>query len=364
MTDTNEVVAQALEALNAIKHPVFDAGLVELNFARNVIQEGDTLSFVLALPIYEDPNEADIKQKAEAALGKIEGIKKINIETKSEVLNDGRTREGSAANISNVIAVASGKGGVGKSTMAVNLAVALAQSGAKVGLVDTDVYGPNVPRMVGVERLPAAPSSDNKLTPAEAYGVKLMSIGFLVKPEQAMVWRGPMLHNAIRQFVQDVEWGELDYLIVDMPPGTGDVQLSLAQTTPLSGGMIVTLPQEVSVDDARRGMEMFRQMEIPIFGVVENMSYLDVGNGKRMEVFGSGGGAALSKEMGVELIAQIPMDPDVREGGDNGRPIVAIKPESPTAIAIKEVATRLALIAAVSALESQKQAVPIMMVEE
>ena len=173
-----------------------------------------------------------------------------------------------------------------------------------------------------------------------------------------------MLHNAIRQFVQDVEWGELDYLIVDMPPGTGDVQLSLAQTTPLSGGMIVTLPQEVSVDDARRGMEMFRQMEIPIFGVVENMSYLDVGNGKRMEVFGSGGGAALSKEMGVELIAQIPMDPDVREGGDNGRPIVAIKPESPTAIAIKEVATRLALIAAVSALESQKQAVPIMMVEE
>lgn len=363
MADSKEILVRVGEVLNDLQLPEIEGGLTDLGFVPESQLQGGTLTVVIKPPVFDPQLQASLEEEIEAALSAIEGVGKVELQFEPEVQHDGRTREGAAAGIRNVIAVASGKGGVGKSTVSVNLAVALAQNGAKVGLVDTDVYGPNVPRMMGVERLPQAPSPEGKLVPAEAYGVKLMSIGFLVKPEQAMVWRGPMLHNAIRQFIQDVEWGELDYLIVDMPPGTGDVQLSLAQTTPLSGGLIVTLPQEVSVDDARRGMEMFHQMEIPVFGVVENMSYLDV-EGQRIEVFGSGGGAALAEEMGVELIGQIPMDPGVREGGDLGKPVVAEKPNAPTAQRLKEIAAELALKAAAAARESQKQAIPITMVEE
>ncbi len=237
------------------------------------------------------------------------------------------------------IAVASGKGGVGKSTVAVNIAVALAQSGAKVGLMDADIYGPNVPTMMGVTHLP--PAKDGRIQPAEAYGVKMISIGFLVKPGQALIWRGPMLHSAIRQFVGDVDWGELDYMIVDLPPGTGDAPLSLAQTLPLSGGVVVTLPQKVSLDDATRGLQMFQQLQVPVLGVVENMSYLELPDGTRMEVFGRGGGQQLAEWAGVPLLATLPMDPAVREGGDNGAPIVASNPNSPVAKAFVELAERI-----------------------
>ncbi len=199
------------------------------------------------------------------------------------------------------------KAGSGKSTVAVNMAVVLAQSGARVGLLDADIYGPNVPTMMGVDRLP--PVQGDKLIPAEAYGVKLMSIGFLVKPDQPLIWRGPMLHSAIRQFLTDVDWGELDYLIIDLPPGTGDAALSLAQSLPLSGGVIVTLPQQVSLDDARRGLEMFRQLDVPIFGVVENMSYLELPDGTRMDIFGTGGGERLAREAGVPFIGRHPDGP-------------------------------------------------------
>lgn len=228
-----------------------------------------------------------------------------------------------------IIAVASGKGGVGKSTVAVNLAVALAQRGKRVGLLDADIYGPNVPLMMGVEQMPEP--ENEKLVPAEAYDIKIMSIGFLVPPGQPLIWRGPMLHSAIRQFVTDVAWGELEYLIVDLPPGTGDAQLSLAQTLTLSGGIIVTLPQQVSIEDARRGLEMFRSMNVPIMGVVENMSYLELPDGTHMDVFGEGGGRRLAEASGVPFLAQIPMDPAVRQGGDEGEPIVVIHPESAVA---------------------------------
>lgn len=253
------------------------------------------------------------------------------------------------------IAVASGKGGVGKSTVAVNLAVALAQRGARVGLLDADIYGPNIPTMMGLETLP--PARDNKITPAEAYGVKVISIGFLVKPGQPLIWRGPMLHSAIRQFVQDVNWGEIDYLIVDLPPGTGDASLSVAQTLPLTGGVIVTLPQQVSLDDARRGLEMFRELEVPLFGVVENMSYLELPDGSRMDIFGAGGGERLAREAGIPFIGAVPMDPSVRQGGDSGKPVVISHPESPVTKALSAIADDV--LAKINASFQQNEAIPI-----
>lgn len=257
--------------------------------------------------------------------------------------------------IHHAIAVASGKGGVGKSTVAVNLAVALAQRGARVGLMDADIYGPNIPTMMGLEALP--PAKDDRITPAESYGVKVISIGFLVKPGQPLIWRGPMLHSAIRQFVQDVNWGELDYLIVDLPPGTGDASLSVAQTLPLTGGVIVTLPQQVSLDDARRGLEMFRQLDVPLFGVVENMSYLELPDGTRMDVFGTGGGERLAREAGIPFIGAVPMDPNVRQGGDSGKPVVIAHPTSPVAKALSAIADDV--IAKINGSFQQNDAIPI-----
>ena len=222
--------------------------------------------------------------------------------------------------IKNIIAVASGKGGVGKSTVSANLAVSLARTGAQVGLLDADIYGPNIPIMMGVDEMP--PVEKGKLIPAEAHGVRFMSMGFLLPPEQALIWRGPMLHKAIQQLFTDVRWGEIDFLVVDLPPGTGDAQLSLAQIAPLSGGLIVTMPQMVSVADARRGAAAFEQLEVPILGVIENMSG---------EIFGSGGGETAARELETTLLGVIGLDADVSASGDQGIPIVAARPESEAA---------------------------------
>ncbi|MDA1330321.1 MAG: iron-sulfur cluster carrier protein ApbC [Chloroflexi bacterium] len=364
MADSILSEKQILEALSSVPHPVLKDDLVSLGMVRDVGVKNGAVSFRLVLITPAHPFKSQIEEKAREAVEKLDGVKSLSIEMDAEVPADGRVRAGSAAGVRNIVAIASGKGGVGKSTVAVNVAVVLAERGARVGLLDTDIYGPNIPRMMGVEHLPEPPDKDGRLVPAEAFGVKMMSIGFLVKPEQAMVWRGPMLHNAIRQFIQDVQWGELDYLIVDMPPGTGDVQLSLAQTTPLSGGVIVTLPQSVSVDDARRGIEMFRQLRVPIIGVVENMSYLQNEDGSMVDVFGRGGGEALAKEAQVPFIGQIPLDPAVRIGGDNGKPIVISHPESASAKAFVAIAEDVALKASLAARASQSQAIPIKMVEE
>ena len=255
-----------------------------------------------------------------------------------------------------VIAIASGKGGVGKSTVAVNVAVALAQAGHRGGLLDADIYGPNTPMMLGVKDYQPA-AVNGKLPPARAHGVELFSMGFIVKPEQAIIWRGPMLDKAIRQFMTDVAWGQLDYLLVDMPPGTGDAQLTVSQAFALAGAVIVTLPQAVSQADARRGLEGFRQMEVPILGVVENMSYLVLPDGGKMDVFGQGGGRQFAQAAGVPFLGEIPMDPQVRVGGDDGTPVVVSHPASPVAQAFVQLAKLLAERADAAA--SQSPFIPI-----
>jgi ATP-binding protein involved in chromosome partitioning len=326
---------------------------------RDLEIEADQVNFTIMLTTPACPLRSQIEREAREAVAALPGVSSVGIKFDSDVPSDGRQRGLLELPIRNAVAIASGKGGVGKSTVAANVAVVLAQSGARVGLLDADIYGPNIPTMMGINHLP--PPGEGKLFPAEAYGVKLMSIGFLVKPEQPLIWRGPMLHSAIRQFLTDVVWGELDYLVIDLPPGTGDAGLSLAQSMPLSGGVIVTLPQQVSLDDARRGLEMFRQLNVPVFGVVENMSYLELPDGTRMDVFGAGGGERLARETGVPFIGAVPMDPAVREGGDNGVPVVVSHPESPVAQALKNVAKDLAAKVSVAAVQ-QNDFIPINMI--
>ncbi|MCJ7535806.1 MAG: Mrp/NBP35 family ATP-binding protein [Anaerolineales bacterium] len=348
-----------MAALGKVQEPELHKDLVSLNMIRDVqIQDGD-VGFTVMLTTPACPLRDQIERETREAVASIPGVKNVAVKLDANVPADGRPRGILKLPIRNAIAVASGKGGVGKSTLAVNLAVILAKSGARVGLLDADIYGPNIPTMMGVDRLPAA--GEDKLYPAESYGVKLMSIGFMVKADQPLIWRGPMLHSAIRQFLSDVEWGELDYLVIDLPPGTGDAGLSLAQSLPLSGGIIVTLPQQVSLDDARRGLEMFRQMNVPIFGIVENMSYLELPDGTRMDVFGTGGGERLAAESGVPFIGSIPMDPAVREGGDLGVPVTISQPDSPVSLALNAVAMDVAAKISVAAVQNN-DFIPITMV--
>ena len=329
-----------LAALSKVQEPELHKDLVTLNMIRDLEINGGEVSFNILLTTPACPLKGSIEKAArQAALG-VPGVSSVNIKMDANVPNDGRLRGLMNLPVRNAIAVASGKGGVGKSTLSVNLAVALAQTGARVGLLDADIYGPNIPTMMGVHDLPD--TANNKLVPAEAYSVKLMSMGFLVKPGQPLIWRGPMLNSAIRQFLSDVEWGELDYLIIDLPPGTGDASLSLAQALPLSGVVIVTLPQAVSLEDASRGLEMFRTLEVPILGVIENM---------RGEFFGSGGGEDLARIAKAPFLGAVPMEIAVRIGGDTGQPIVISDPGSPAAQALKSIAEQVAARISIAAFE-------------
>jgi len=242
--------------------------------------------------------------------------------------------------VKHTIAISSGKGGVGKSTVAVNLAVALAQQGAQVGLMDADMYGPNVPMMMGVNKQPE--QQDGKLLPAESHGVKLISMGFFVPAETPLTWRGPMIHTAIQQFFRDVLWGDLDYLLIDLPPGTGDAQLSISQLVPLSGAVVVTTPQEVALHDSRKGLVMFQKVNVPLLGIIENMSYYVCGKcGERTEIFSHGGGERAAEKLGVPFLGRIPIDPAIRAGGDAGTPIVIGDPTSPQAEAFLNIASAI-----------------------
>lgn len=338
-----------LAALRQVEDPDLKQDLVSLGMIRDLEIEGGKVRFTIVLTTPACPLKSKMEADARNAVAALPGVETVEVKMDAEVPNDGRVRGLLKVPVRNAIAVGSGKGGVGKSTVAVNVAVALAQAGARVGLMDADIYGPNVPTMMGIKHLP--PAREGRLLPAEAYGVKVMSIGFLVKPGQALIWRGPMLHSAIRQFLSDVEWGELDYMIVDLPPGTGDAPLSLAQSLSLSGGVIVTLPQKVSLDDASRGLQMFQQLQVPVLGVVENMSYLELPDGTRMDIFGTGGGEVLAKEAGVPFLGAIPMDPAVREGGDSGTPIVVSNPDSPVAQAFIRLAEQLAAQLSIQAMK-------------
>ena len=328
-----------LAALGKVQEPELHRDLVTLNMIRDIEIKDDSVTFAIVLTTPACPLRGSIEKQAREAVMAIPGVKSVSIKMDAIVPNDGRTRGLLNLPIRNAIAVASGKGGVGKSTVSANLAVALAQSGARVGLLDADIYGPNIPTMMGIHDIPG--TQGNKLIPAEAHCVKLMSMGFLVKPGQPLIWRGPMLNSAIRQFLADVEWGELDYLIIDLPPGTGDASLSLAQMLPLSGVVIVTLPQAVSLEDASRGLNMFRTLEVPILGVIENM---------RGEFFGSGGGEDLARIAKVPFLGAVPMEQSVRVGGDTGQPVVVSRPDSASAKAFQAIAGQVAARISVEAL--------------
>jgi len=332
-----------LDALRLGKDPDLHRDIVSLNFVRNLQVNGKDVSLTIELTTPACPVRDQMKALAEQAIrDQVEGVGEIKIEMTSNVMSHRNVqKEAILPGVKNTIAVASGKGGVGKSTVAVNLAVALAMDGAKVGLIDCDVYGPSIPLMMGIDQRPEM--KNGKLIPLENYGVKLMSIGFLVDPMQAVIWRGPMASGAVKQFMSDVEWGELDYMVFDLPPGTGDVQLTLVQTIPLTGAVIVTTPQDISLADARKGLKMFERVNVPVFGIIENMSYFICSHcGQREEIFDYGGGKRTAEQLGVPFLGEIPIDTKLRLGGDNGKPLVIAEENSPNAQIIRQIARNLA----------------------
>jgi len=339
---------QIMAQLSTVMEPELHRDLVSLNMIRDLAVDGSTASFTIMLTTPACPLKDRIAEEARQAALRVPGINEVNIRLHSSVPADTRIQSRMNLDIKNLIAVSSGKGGVGKSTIAANLAVALRLSGSSVGLMDADILGPNLPMMMGIYQMP--PPVEQRFFPAEAYGVKVMSMGFLVDPSRPIIWRGPMVHSAIRQFFTDVEWGALDYLIIDLPPGTGDAQLTLAQSVPLTGAIIVTQPMEVALGDALRGLAMFEQVEVPIIGVVENMSG---------EFFGEGGGKRLAEQRGVPFLGSIPLDVQVRVGGDNGQPIVATHPDSPAALALTQMAQKVAAQVSVMNFNRSNNAIPL-----
>ncbi|MGQ9908372.1 MAG: Mrp/NBP35 family ATP-binding protein [Candidatus Flexifilum sp.] len=330
MTD---LASQVMAALSTVIEPELHRDIVSLNMVRDLTIEGDTARFTIVLTTPACPlKDVFITSCNAAVIGKVPGINRLDIRWDSQVPTDRRLTGMLEVPMRSIVAVASGKGGVGKSTVATNLAVALAEAGARVGLIDADILNPNIPMMAGVGT--GRPRvEENKMLPIEAYGVKLMSTGFLIDPNKPMIMRGPMLHSAIRQFFTDVKWGELDYMIVDLPPGTGDAPLSLAQSFPLTGAIVVTQPQEVALSDALRSIAMFEELKVPVLGVVENMAG---------EFFGQGGGERLAQRKGVPFLGRIPLDAEVRLGGDYGRPVVVTMPESPAGQAFQAIAKTVA----------------------
>jgi ATP-binding protein involved in chromosome partitioning len=348
-----------LEALGKVQEPELHKDLVTLNMIRDLTVDGGAVAFTLMLTTPACPLRDQMKLEAEQAVFKVPGVKTVNITLSAEVNKSARLAENKAMpeGIKNVIAVASGKGGVGKSTTAVNLAVNLQRLGAKVGILDADIYGPNVPMMMGIpENERPSVNDKEQLIPFENHGIKVISIGFLVEPGKAIIWRGPMLHGVIRQFLTSVQWGELDYLVVDLPPGTGDAQLSLVQTVPLSGAVIVTTPQQIALSDVRRSIAMFGEVRVPVLGIIENMAGLDCPHcHEHIDLYDGQGGKVLSKEYDVPLLGQVPFDPSVGQSGDRGIPISIAKPDSPQAKAFKSAAEWVAARVSVLNADAESQ---------
>ncbi len=338
-----------LEALSHVQEPELHRDLVTLKMIKDIRIQGDAVNFTVVLTTPACPLRGQIEAEAKAAVAAL-GAKQVSIKWDANVPSDSRIMGKLNIPVRSTIAIASGKGGVGKSTVAVNLAVALAQAGASVGLMDADIYGPNIPMMMGVNEQPKG--RDEKIIPLEAHGVKLMSMGFLVPPEQAIIWRGPMLHSAIRQFLSDVDWGPLDYLVIDLPPGTGDAQLTLIQSVPVTGGVVVATPQDVALADVIRGVTMFRKLQVPVLGVVENMSYFLCPHcGERTDIFSHGGAQKMAEKYEVPFLGEIPLDVAIRVGGDTGKPVTVTNPDSPYAKPFRQFAEKVA--AAVSVMNVQ-----------
>jgi ATP-binding protein involved in chromosome partitioning len=329
----SDVKTQVMATLSTVIEPELHRDIVTLNMVRDLAIEGDTAHFTIVLTTPACPLKDVFLRSSEAAvIGKVPGINRLKVDWDSQVPTDRKLTGRLDVPMRSIVAVASGKGGVGKSTVATNLAVSLADAGARVGLIDADILNPNLPMMVGVGYGRPKVEGD-KMLPIEAYGVKVISTGFLTDPDKPMIMRGPMLHSAIRQFFTDVKWGELDYMIVDLPPGTGDAPLSLAQSFPLTGAIVVTQPQDVAISDAVRGAAMFDTLNVPVLGIVENMAG---------DFFGSGGGERLAQERGVPFLGRIPLDAEVRKGGDYGRPVSVTMPESEVGQAFRTLAQTVA----------------------
>ncbi|HEX5451849.1 MAG TPA: Mrp/NBP35 family ATP-binding protein [Candidatus Limnocylindrales bacterium] len=346
-----------LQALSHVQEPELGGDLITRNMVRDLRIDGARVAFQIELTTPACPLKDEIESRVHAALDPI-GVESVELTWGATVRRAApRTAEQLLPNVSNVIAVASGKGGVGKSTVAVNLAVALANDGARVGLLDADITGPNVPLMLGLEGQPGK-SADNKIVPLSRHGVKAISIQFFVPQGQPIIWRGPLVGGAITQFLRDVDWGDLDYLVVDLPPGTSDAQLTLAQAVPISGSVLVTTPQEVSLLDVEKALAMFKRLSVPVLGIVENMSGLICPHcGETIDLFGRGGGERFAREQGLELLGEIPLDITVRQGGDVGVPAVAQREPGPAAHAFSVVARTVAARMSVRAAQGAGQPV-------
>jgi ATP-binding protein involved in chromosome partitioning len=346
-----------LEALKAVRDPDLNRDIVSLKFVKNLKIEAGRVSFTIELTTPACPVKDQMRDQARAAVGAIPGVTNVDIEMTAQVRSTTSIDGGKApvAGVKNIVAVGAGKGGVGKTTVAVNLAVALSQSGSRVAMIDGDIYGPNVPIMMGLRTQLA--TDGQKIVPAEQYGIQLVSMGFLTGDDAPVIWRGPMLHGVIQQFFREVRWDRIDYLIVDLPPGTGDVALSLSQTVPLAGAVLVTTPQTVSLADTRRAVRMYQKLNVPALGLVENMShFVCPGCGVESDIFGKGGGESLARELSVPFIGRIPIYEPIRIGGDTGVPIAIGEPQSVAARAFRSAAEQLA---AQLSIASYKRPIPL-----
>lgn len=344
MSKTAAITEQdVLNALGKVMDPELGKDLVTLKMIKNIRIDGTRVTFALMLTTAACPLKKELEDNSRNAVMSVPGVTEAVVETGAEVPRAKKIPEKAAIpGVKNTIAVASGKGGVGKSTVAVNLALALAKTGAKVGLLDADVYGPSLPMMMGIHETPQA-TPEEKLIPIDNYGLKLMSVGFMLDEETPLIWRGPLVMQLVKQFLTGVVWEELDYLIIDLPPGTGDVQLTLVQTIPLTGAVIVTTPQDVALIDARRAITMFNEVKVPVIGIVENMSFFICPHcNEKSEIFSQGGGAKTSERYHVPLIGKLPIDMAIREGGDNGVPLVEAAPESAQSLAFMDIACKVA----------------------